>query len=340
MSTPPSDPPQPDETTAQYPASPPAPPPGELSPPAPPAWELPPAGSQPSQAAPTGAGQAPPPPPPFPPFPPQAPPAAAAPPPPPAAVAVAERREPSLVQRTLPLAIAAILGGAVAGGIVAVADGLRDDPTVVVERSSPAAGTGAGQATPAAPAPTTPSDPQTTPTDPQGATPGGETAPDQGGEAPAPASNTWLGIEPTPVDGALADRVRLQAESGVMVGDVVPDSPADEAGFQRADARITIDGQEYAFGGDIITAIDGEPVRSVDDLRRIIGEHQPGDSVQVQVVHPDGQPETYEVTLDERPQDESQAAPEDPEGSAPDTLPGDFGAPDPFQAPDGFPQDG
>jgi hypothetical protein len=265
-------------------------------------------------------------------------------------VAVAERREPSLVQRTLPLAIAAILGGAVAGGIVAVADGLRDDPTVVVQQSATPAGTATPEASPAAP---TPTDPQTTPA-PQGTAPGDETAPEQGGQT-APASTTWLGIEPTPVDGALADRVRLPAESGVMVADVVPDSPADEAGFQAADARITIDGQEYAFGGDIITAIDGEPVRSVDDLRRIIGEHQPGDRVQVQVVHPDGQPETYDVTLDERPQEQGQGQPGDPQqGTEPGVLPLDpqqgtdpgvapddgFGAPDPFQSPDGFPQDG
>jgi hypothetical protein len=227
----------------------------------------------------------------------------------------------------------------VAGGIVAVADGLRDDPTVVVQPSA-SSGTAAREATPATPA--TPAPQGTTPQAPapQETPPGEETSPDQGGQT-VPASSTWLGIEPMEVDPALADRVRLQAENGVMVADVVPDSPADQAGFQKADSRITIDGQEYAFGGDIITAIDGEQVRSVDDLRRIIAGHQPGDTVQVQVVHADGEQETYDVTLGERPQDES-ASPLTPQdgGQAPGTQPEDgFGAPDPFQSPDGFPQE-
>jgi S1-C subfamily serine protease len=125
----------------------------------------------------------------------------------------------------------------------------------------------------------------------------------------------------------LAGRVKLQAETGVMIADVVAGSPAEQAGFAKADSHITIDGTQYAFGGDIVTAIDGEPVRTVEDLRRILAAHKPGDTIQVQVVHADGGAETLDVTLGERPQAGSQTPPTS-------TLPGGF------EIPGGFPEGG
>ena len=54
--------------------------------------------------------------------------------------------------------------------------------------------------------------------------------------------------------------LNLDADSGALVQSVVPDSPADEAGIEAGDAQVTVDGQRIRAGGDVITAVDGEPV--------------------------------------------------------------------------------
>jgi hypothetical protein len=236
-----------------------------------------------------------------------------APPPASAPPAAAEPREPSRLHRTLPLLAAALIGGIVAGGIVAVVDGSRDTQVTVTNAAAPAPadqGT-TDEATPAPPA----SSGQLPATPPPASSQGGEAQPpasseqDQQPTAPSPtpaSSGAYLGIEPTAVDSTLAGRVRLGADSGVMVAGIAPGSPADGADLEAADSQITIDGQQYSFGGDTITAIDGQQVTSVDQLRQIIGSHKPGDTVKLTVVNANGDERTVEVTLGERPADQQQ----------------------------------
>ena len=61
---------------------------------------------------------------------------------------------------------------------------------------------------------------------------------------------------------------------------VLPGSPADKAGlkpFMRAqDGNVVL--------GDIIVALDGKPVQSIDDLLELLERHQPGDSVSLTIV--------------------------------------------------------
>ena len=91
-----------------------------------------------------------------------------------------------------------------------------------------------------------------------------------------------------------------------MIAGIAPGSPADGADLEAADSQITIDGQQYSFGGDTITAIDGQQVTSVDQLRQIIGSHKPGDTVELTVVNANGDERTVDVTLGERPADQQQ----------------------------------
>jgi 2-alkenal reductase len=60
---------------------------------------------------------------------------------------------------------------------------------------------------------------------------------------------------------------------------------------------------EYRFGGDIITAIDGQPVAGIDDLiSYLVTLYQPGDTVTLDVIRADGSTEQLQVTLGERPE--------------------------------------
>ena len=44
---------------------------------------------------------------------------------------------------------------------------------------------------------------------------------------------------------------------------------------------MTVNGETWRAGGDIVVSADGQAVDSVDRLRDIIGEKKPGDSVRL-----------------------------------------------------------
>jgi S1-C subfamily serine protease len=85
-----------------------------------------------------------------------------------------------------------------------------------------------------------------------------------------------IGIQAAPP--ALQEALKLP--QGVAVAGVLPDSPAQKAGlqpFQRArDGNVVL--------GDIIVALDGKPVATLDDLLGLLEQHQPGDSVTLTIV--------------------------------------------------------
>jgi serine protease Do len=91
--------------------------------------------------------------------------------------------------------------------------------------------------------------------------------------------------------------LKLPADSGVLVGAVQPGSPADKAGLEGGNTQVVVAGESYQIGGDMIVAIDGKDVASVDALREAIAAHKPGESVRVSVVHADGERETITVKL-------------------------------------------
>lgn len=76
---------------------------------------------------------------------------------------------------------------------------------------------------------------------------------------------------------------------GALIGEVVPESPADRAGIQA---------------GDVITAVEDEPVNTDNDLGALIGQYGPGDEVGITFVDPTtGDEMTIVVTLGENPSD-------------------------------------
>jgi S1-C subfamily serine protease len=96
----------------------------------------------------------------------------------------------------------------------------------------------------------------------------------------------------------------LPAEQrGALVLEVVEDSPADAAGLEGSTESVTIDGSDFFVGGDVITAIEGEPILGMDDLIvYLVKETQPGDEVTMTVLR-DGEERSIEVVLGERPRE-------------------------------------
>ena len=113
--------------------------------------------------------------------------------------------------------------------------------------------------------------------------------------------HAFLGITGADVTPQIAKVLNLSTDQGALVQAVVPDSPADKAGIQAGNARVTIDGQQLQAGGDVITAVDGKPVSGMDDVATAVDSKQPGDELQLSLAHGD-QTRTVAVTLADRPQ--------------------------------------
>lgn len=115
------------------------------------------------------------------------------------------------------------------------------------------------------------------------------------------ASYAYIGVSTQPLYPQLAERLGIdQARRGAIIAEVVPGSPAADAGIKGGGEEITFQGARVTSGGDVVIAANGEPVERSEDLGRIIGSLRPGDTVSLDIIR-DGEPVTIEVDLAERP---------------------------------------
>ena len=114
----------------------------------------------------------------------------------------------------------------------------------------------------------------------------------------------WLGIVGQDLERETALAMDLPADQrGALVVEVVDESPAEDAGLKGSDRRISQNGAELQVGGDIILAIEGQPVRTMDDLIvYLVEETQPGDRVTLDILR-DAREMAVEVTLGRRPEE-------------------------------------
>ena len=61
-------------------------------------------------------------------------------------------------------------------------------------------------------------------------------------------------------------------------------SPADDAGLQASDKPFEANGEQIMIGGDVITAVDGKAVETMQDLSAAIKAQKPGDEVELTVL--------------------------------------------------------
>ncbi len=107
----------------------------------------------------------------------------------------------------------------------------------------------------------------------------------------------WLGISGMDVTSKIADALELSKNyKGIAIANLVEDGPAKKAGLHEA---IYSDKQEIR-SADIITAIDGQPVRSMTDIIYYISEKNVGDTVLLSI-NRDGVMVDLSVTLERRP---------------------------------------
>lgn len=78
----------------------------------------------------------------------------------------------------------------------------------------------------------------------------------------------YIGIQMMEMDEAKAEYLKMPIVEGVLVYKVLRNSPADEAGLQR---------------GDVILKVDGKKVNSPQELQKAVRKHKVGDTVEMEI---------------------------------------------------------
>ncbi len=95
----------------------------------------------------------------------------------------------------------------------------------------------------------------------------------------------WLGVQASPLTSRLATELSVKENAGLLITGMYRRQPAHLAGLQPY---------------DIITAVDGQRVESVGQLRELVAAARPGAKLRLSLLRPTG-PASAEVTLTERP---------------------------------------
>jgi serine protease Do len=102
----------------------------------------------------------------------------------------------------------------------------------------------------------------------------------------------YLGILPQDVTPALAKAFHTGETNGALVGSITPDSPASHSSLKQ---------------GDIIVAVNGQPIADASQLRTKIGMLDPNQTVMLKVLR-NGSTQDVSITLGEYPSKEERAS--------------------------------
>jgi len=94
-------------------------------------------------------------------------------------------------------------------------------------------------------------------------------------------SRGMLGVRIQPVTSDIADSLGLKTASGALVDQAEPGTPAANAGLKS---------------GDVITALNGEPVKDARELTRRVGALKPGDTAEITYLR-DGKSQSLDLKL-------------------------------------------
>ncbi len=92
-----------------------------------------------------------------------------------------------------------------------------------------------------------------------------------------------LGIVSLPIGPELAQELGLPADYGILIVRVVQGGAADRAGLHGGNERAYLGATPIMVGGDLIVAIDKDPIGDQQDLANSMNKHRAGDSVTVTI---------------------------------------------------------
>ncbi|HEY54084.1 MAG TPA: trypsin-like serine protease [Caldilineae bacterium] len=113
----------------------------------------------------------------------------------------------------------------------------------------------------------------------------------------------WLGIERLgyALNAYLAETLGLPVDHGLLIARLYRDSPAVGAGIRAYTHEVIVGHQRVYAGGDILTAIDGRPLKSWEDLEAYLEEEvEVGQTVTLEIWR-EGQVVEIEVEVGAQP---------------------------------------
>jgi len=111
----------------------------------------------------------------------------------------------------------------------------------------------------------------------------------------------WLGISGRDITYEIAKVIGINATYGFLITQVTSGGPADKAGLRGGSKQVSITGERVTIGGDVIIAINGVRITSIDDLSTYLEEYtSPGQTINITIVR-NTQTMTIPVLLEPRP---------------------------------------
>lgn len=111
----------------------------------------------------------------------------------------------------------------------------------------------------------------------------------------------WLGISGVTLTPEIAQAMNLSSDQqGVLVEQVESGSPAQQAGLVGSYRSLDINGRRIRIGGDVIVALDGQAVDSIQNLQADLQQDSAGQVVTLTILR-NGLQRDVQVTLGERP---------------------------------------
>jgi S1-C subfamily serine protease len=114
------------------------------------------------------------------------------------------------------------------------------------------------------------------------------------------ARYAYLGVSSVAVYPQLAEHFDLGVNAGAWIQDVTADGPAEHAHLKAGNGDERFQDQEFRRGGDVVTAVQGKPIRAESDLAKVLLSYAPGDTVTLDIRR-GGDRKQVRVKLGERP---------------------------------------
>jgi S1-C subfamily serine protease len=93
----------------------------------------------------------------------------------------------------------------------------------------------------------------------------------------------FIGIRVQALTPEIAGIFHLPVQHGLLIAKVYAGSGAQRAGLQAGKTLVTVNGESWPAGGDVIVRADGHAVGTIERLLDVINQRKPGDSVRLDI---------------------------------------------------------